>query len=162
MSRIVLRDTSAPRHAKMPVEPRIGTGGGAAKIGREMREALSRMLSDAMLSAADAVEAVCPIQTGHLLSNFVLSTGSPYSGIDGSREAVSYSAQDAGRERVLKYDVGRDGRIYLSNNVDYLKHQRPFVTEAMMTAVETAPRGKRGRVRKMLKAAARAALKRGA
>lgn len=130
-----------------------------AKIGREARKALSKMLSDVMLTAADAVESASPIQTGHLLSNFVLSTGSPYRGVDGSPENVSHAAQDAGRAKVLAYDVGRDGRIHLANNVEYLKHQPPFVAEAMMTAVRMAPHGRKTAVRKALKSIAKAAVR---
>jgi hypothetical protein len=149
----------------MPTEPattsRGGRGGGAAQIGREAREKLSAMMRDVMLNAADAVEAVCPIRTGHLLSNFILSTRSPYSGVAGSPEAVSYAAQDAGREKVLRYDVGRDGRIYLTNHVEYLKLLPPFVSEAMQTAVRFVPRGQKTRVRSALKAMARSAIRGG-
>src|SRR6185369_8509491 len=94
-----------------------------AAIGREMRAALSKMMSDVMLTAADNVEAASPVKTGHLVSNFILSTGTPYTGVDGSPDAVSYAAQDAGREKVLSYDIGRDGKIYLTNNVEYLAQQ---------------------------------------
>jgi hypothetical protein len=115
-----------------------------------------------MLTAADAVEAACPIRTGHLLSNFILSTGSPHSGVEGSPEAVSYAAQDAGRQEVLSYDVGRDGRIYLTNHVDYLKYQRPFVTQALMSGVAAAPRGMKTRAKAALRAIARTSFRRGA
>ena len=133
-----------------------------AKIGREMREALSTMLSDVMLAAAESVEAACPVQTGHLVSNFILSTGSPYSGVDGSPDAVSYDAQNRGKDKIAKYDVGRDGRIHLTNNVPYLAQQPPFVTEALMAGVAAAPRGRKTQVRRALKSMAKAALRRGA
>ncbi len=119
------------------------------------------MMSEVMLNAADAVEASSPVQTGHMLSNFILSTGSPHSGVDGSPEAVSYAAQDAGRAKILRYDVGRDGRIYLVNHVEYLKYQRPFLSEAMQRAVSLVPHGQKTRVRKALKAMARAAIRGG-
>lgn len=123
---------------------------------------MSETLKNVMLTAADAVEAGCPVDTGHLLSNFILSTGSPHQGVEGSREAVSYAAQDAGREKVLNYDVGRDGKIYYTNHVDYLTHQPPFVTAALMSGVAAAPRGQKTRARAALKALARASFKRGA
>lgn len=132
-----------------------------AKIGREMREAASKMMSDVMLAAADGVETACPVKTGHLVSNFILTTGAPYVGVAGSPEDVSYAAQDAGREKVLDYDIGRDGKIYLSNNVEYLRSQPPFVTEAMTAAAAAAPRGRRAGVRRALKAMAKSALRRG-
>jgi hypothetical protein len=151
-SRIVRRSTVAPRSTHRTVEG----------IGKSMRAALSETLRNVMLTAADAVEAACPIRTGHLLSNFILSTGSPHQGVVGSPEAVDYSAQDAGREKILAYEVGRDGKIYITNHVEYLKYQRPFVTEALMSGAAAAPRGMRGRARKALKAMARASFKRGA
>lgn len=123
-----------------------------AKIGREMRAALSRTLSDVMLAAADAVENASPVQTGHLRSNFVLTTGAPYSGVDGSPDQVSTTAQEAGKARIRAYDVGRDGRIHLTNNVEYLDYLPGFVTGALMTAVRAAPRGMRRRAAAALKA----------
>jgi len=133
-----------------------------AKIGRELREKLSRALSDVMLSGADAVEADSPIQTGHLLSNFILSTGRPHVGVVGSPEQVDYSAQDAGRIRVLEYDVARDGKIYFTNHVEYLKYLPPFITQALMKALQSAPHGMKTRARSMLKSLARTAFRRGA
>lgn len=163
MSRIIRRGTTAPRYAGRPPTPTRSTErtSNPAVIGREMRMALSDMVKNVMLTAADAVEADTPIDTGHLASNWVLSTGSPYRGIDGSRESVSYGAQDAGREKVLNYDVGRDGRIYLTNNVPYLQYNSGFLTGSLMSAVHAAPRSSRPQVRRMLKAMARSAHKKG-
>lgn len=127
-----------------------------------MRERLSAKLADVMLTAADAVEAASPVKTGHLVSNFILSLRSPFTGVAGSPEAVDYSAQDAGREAVLKYDVGRDGRIYLRNNVEYLKYLPPFVTQALQAGVAAMPHGRKTATRKMLKGMARAMFKKGA
>lgn len=165
MSRIVRRTTTAPRYAGRPparAKPAAGRAGQVAKIGGEMRAALSATLSTVMLTAADAVEANCPIDTAHLLSNFILAVGTPHRGVVGSPESVSYAAQDAGRERVLAYDVGRDGKIFLTNHVEYLKYQKPFVTRSIMSAVAAAPREARKRVRAMLKGMARAAFRVGA
>jgi hypothetical protein len=156
-SRIVRRTTVAPRHAgRPPAASTVSKGGrtsSPAVIGREMRAALSATLRDVMLTAADAVEAGCPIRTGHLLSNFILSTGSPHSGVVGSPESVSYGAQDAGRARVLAYDVGRDGRIYLTNHVEYLRYQKPFVAQALASGANAAPPAQRDRAKAMVKAA---------
>lgn len=132
-----------------------------ARIGRAMRETLSKQLADVMLTAADAVEANCPIATGHLISNFVLTVRTPFTGVDGSPEAVSYAAQDAGRAAVLNYDVGRDGKIYLRNNVEYLQYLPPFVTEALQAGVAAMPRGRKTATRKMLKQMARDVFKKG-
>lgn len=167
MSRITRRTTVAPRYAgRAPAvstrAPGRGRTSSPAVIGKEMREALSDTLKNVMLTAADAVEASCPIRTGHLLSNFILSTGRPHRGVEGSPESVSYAAQDAGRAKVLTYDVGKDGRIYFTNHVEYLKYQRPFVTQALMSAVAAAPRGSKQRARAALKAIARSSFRRGA
>ncbi len=166
VSRIVRKATVAPRYAGRPPAaakaPANGRTDSPAAIGREIRAQLSETLASVMLTAADAVEANTPIQTGHLVSNWILSTGRPYQGVAGSRESVSYGAQDVGREKVLAYDVGRDGRIYLGNNVPYLTHVAGFVTESLMSAVAAAPRSQRAQARKMLKSMARSALKRGA
>lgn len=165
MSRIVRRSTTAPRYAGKPpqgVRRSTGRTSSPAVIGREMRQALSGVLSTVMLTAADAVEANCPIRTGHLLSNFILSTKSPHRGVEGSPENVSYAAQDAGRAKVLEYDVGRDGKIYLTNHVEYLRYQAPFVTQSLLSAVAAAPRGMQGRARAALKGIAKSSFRRGA
>jgi hypothetical protein len=167
MSRIVRRTTVAPRYAGRP--PAIARvtrgerGDQVAKIGKEMREALSGTMRDVMLAAAASVEAQSPVDTGHMQSNFVLSTGRPYGGVDGSRESVSRAAQDAGRAKMAKYDIGRDGpRVFLTNNVHYFKYHQGFFTEALMAGVQSAPRGMKLRSRKLLKSVARSALRRGA
>lgn len=163
-NRLTIRRTVAPRYAGRPpaAAPSKKRTGQVAKIGNEMRAALSETLKNVMLTAADAVEAACPIRTGHLLSNFILSTGRPHVGVEGSPEGVTYAAQDAGRAKVLSYDVGRDGRIYFTNHVEYLRYQKPFVTQAIMSAVSSAPRGMRTRARAALKGMAKASFRRGA
>lgn len=141
-----------------------------AKIGREMRAKLSSMLSDVMIAAADSVTRATPVDTGHAMSNWVLSVGAPYGSVDGSREAVSFNAQSAGIERIQRYDVGRDGKIYLRNNVFYLQYldkghspQAPagFVTLALQQGARLAPRGRRTQTRSMLKAMAKQAYRKG-
>jgi len=135
-----------------------------------MRAELSKLLSGVMTAAANAVTDATPIDTGHAESNWILSTGSPHSGVEGSREAVSYAGQVHGLEKMDKYDVGRDGRIFLTNNVSYLpdldKGSSPqaepgFVARAILSASSTAPRGKRARVRKALRAMGKSALRQG-
>jgi len=133
-----------------------------ARIGRAIRAKLSKQLSEVMLTAADAVEAACPVKTGHLVSNFILTVRAPFVGVEGSPEDVTYAAQDAGRETVLKYDVGKDGPIYFRNNVEYLKYLPPFVTEALQAGVAAMPHGRKTATRKMLKTMARAMFKRSA
>lgn len=139
---------------------------GAAQIGRDIRADLSRVLRDVMLLAADAVTNATPVDTHHAESNWVLSTRQPYMGVDGSRSAVSWAAQNAGIAALQTYDIGRDGKIYLRNNVLYLEfldqgwsQQAPahFVAMAFQSAARRAPRGRKTAVRKMLRDMSRAA-----
>ncbi len=134
--------------------------GNAASVGREMREALSKTLSDVMLSARNAVTNATPVDTTNAANGWVLSVGRPFTGQAGTREAPSTAAQDAGDERIRHYDVGKDGPIYLRNNVFYLQfldqghsQQAPagFVAAALQTAVRLAPHGRKTAVRRMLK-----------
>jgi hypothetical protein len=141
-----------------------------AKIGRAMREKLSQMLSDVMIAAADSVTRATPVDTGHAMSNWILSTGSPYAGIAGSRESVSFSEQAAGVAKIQRYDIGRDGKIYLKNNVDYMRFlaggssqqaTRGWITIALQQGARLAPRGSKGRVRTLLRAMSKQAYRKG-
>lgn len=171
VSRIVRRPTVAGRHASMPTEPRVaGKSGQVARIGREIRAQMSAMLAGVMVQAAEAVTDATPIDTGHAQSNWILSTGAPYTGVDGSRESVSEAAQVYGLEKMARYDLGRDGKIFLVNNVPYLpdldKGSSPqaepgFVARAILSASKAAPRGQRARVRSALRAMGKAALRGG-
>lgn len=140
-------------------KPRTGA---VAVIGREARAALSETLSAVMLAAADSVIDSSPVQTGHLKSNFILTVGRPFSGVDGSPEAVSHAAQRTGVAAVRKYDVGRDGKIFFVNNVEYLRYLPGFVTKALMAGARAAPRGMKKRARAALSALARTSFGRGA
>jgi len=140
--------------------------GNAAAVGRELREFLSNLMRDVMLLAADNVTNSTPVDTGHAASNWVLSTGSPYAGIDGSRAAVSTAAQEAGIERIQHYDIGRDGPIFLRNNVLYIQfldqgwsQQAPpnYVALALQAAARRAPRGRKQSVRRVLRDMSRSA-----
>jgi hypothetical protein len=131
---------------------------------------MSNLLRDVMLDAASAVIGATPVDTGHAASNWILSTGHPYMLIDGSRLDVSTSAQDEGIAKIRDYDVGRDGPIYLRNNVLYLQFldkgsspqaEANFVADSFVSATASAPRGSKTRVRKMLRRMAREAYRRG-
>lgn len=144
--------------------------GNAASIGKAIRDDLSKTLRTVFTIAARSVINATPVDTEHDASNWVLSTGSPYTGVDGSRLAVSYAAQDAGFQKLAAYDVGRDGKIFLRNNVFYTQfldrgwsQQAPagFVAAAFFQGVRGAPYGRKGAARKMLKSLARAAYHRG-
>jgi hypothetical protein len=153
--------------------PRTSTGrtNSPAVIGKDIRAVLSGVVRDVMLDATQALIAATPVDTGHAASNWILSTGSPHSGVDGSREAVSTGAQDAGLAAIERYDVGKDGKVYLVNNVDYIgdldQGSSPqagagFVARALLSGVSAAPKGRKTAARKMLKGMAKTAFKRGA
>lgn len=138
----------------------------AAQIGKEIRAELSRVIRDSMLLAADNVTNATPVDTTHASTNWILSVGRPFMGIDGTREQPSSAAQEAGIARIETYDVGRDGPIYLRNNVLYVQfldrgssQQAPpgFVAAALLGASRRAPHGRKQSVKKMLRAMSRSA-----
>lgn len=114
-----------------------------------------------MLVACDNVTNATPVATEHAASNWVLSAGSPYTGIDGTRDNVSWAAHEAGIRKIQNYDIGRDGpRIYLRNNVLYLQfldrgwsQQAPagFVAKALMAAQWRAPADRKEHVSRVLR-----------
>jgi hypothetical protein len=143
--------------------------GDAASIGREIRAALSVTIRDVMLLVLANLKASTPVDTGHAASNWIVTFRTPFQGVDGSRAAVSTAQQDAGEDRLRRYDVGRDGAVVLRNNVPYVKYldrgssqQAPagFVRMAIMAAMRRAPHGRRGAVRQMLRGMARTAIRR--
>lgn len=138
--------------------------GNAASIGRELRADLSKTISKVMLLAESNLREATPVDTTLAASSWILSTGRPSTEIGGSHEAPSTAAQDAGIAALQHYDVGRDGRIYLTNNVEYLQHlddgsspqaEAGFVARAFAAAASGAPYGRKGAVRKMLAGMAR-------
>lgn len=134
--------------------------GNSASIGRELREHLSKVMRESMLVAELNVTNSTPVDTTNAANNWVLSVGAPFEGVDGSRESPSNSAQQAGREQIRNYDIGRDGpRIYLRNNVFYLQFldagwsqqaEAGFVARALAGAAWRAPADRRPAVRRVL------------
>lgn len=141
----------------------------AAQIGREIRAALSVTIRDVMLLVVENLKNSTPVDTEHARSNWIVTFKTPFTGVAGSREAVSYAEQEAGIARLERYDVGRDGRIHIRNNVPYVPYldrghsqQAPagFVAMAIMAALRRAPRGRVESTRKMLRTLARTAIRR--
>lgn len=140
--------------------------GSAASIGKAIRADLSKMLKDVMILACDNLRNSTPVDTTNAANNWILSTGSPYNGTDGSREAPSHAAQDAGIQAIQNYDIGRDGKIYIRNNVFYLpflaeggspQADAGWVTTVLLAAARRASTTHRPAVRKMLGGMARTA-----
>ncbi len=142
----------------------------SVQIGREIRAAISETLRNVMLLAAASVTDATPVDTGHAASNWVLSTGTAYAGVDGSRQSVSHAAQDEGIRRIQSYEVGRDGKIFLRNNVLYMQFldkgwspqaEAGFVGAALQSASRAAPHGRKGSAKKILKGMSKTAYHRG-
>lgn len=140
--------------------------GNAASIGKAIREDISKTVRDVMLLAVDNVINATPVDTTNAANNWILSFGRPYPGVDGSREAPSHAVQDASIRAMQNYDAGRDGKVYLRNNVLYLEFldrgwsqqaEPGFVAAALTAAVRRAPRGRKQAARKMLIGMARKA-----
>lgn len=139
---------------------------GAAAIGREIRAELSRTMASVMTLAQDNLRNSTPVDTTHASNNWILTVGKPSTLVDGSRVSPSTTLQDAGIRRMDTYDIGKDGPIYVRNNVLYLQfldrghsQQAPagFVAVAMTNATRRAPHGRKQAVRKMLRNMARQA-----
>lgn len=144
-------------------------GARAARVGREVRAEISKTVRDVMLLVVSNLKNSTPVDTGHAQSNWIVTTKHPFAGVDGSRTSVSHAMQDRGITTVMGYDVGRDGPLYLRNNVHYIKYlnrghsqQAPagFVTTAIMAALRRAPYGRRGATRRMLHSMSRRAIDR--
>lgn len=144
--------------------------GNAASIGRELRADLSRTLRDVFLIGTQSVIDATPVDTEHDSNNWMLTTGSPYAGVDGSREAPSHSVRDGLIEKFRNYDVGRDGKIYLRNNVFYTQFldagssqqaEAGFVAKAFAQGARRAGHGRKQAARKVLANVSRSAYHRG-
>lgn len=133
--------------------------GNAASIGRAIRADISKTVGEALVIACVELAASTPVDTTNAANNWILSTGSPFVGVDGSRENPSHAAQDAGIQRMRRYDVGRDGKVFLGNQVFYLQflddgwsQQAPpgFVAMVLAGASRRASTERRSAVQRML------------
>jgi hypothetical protein len=85
---------------------------------------LERLVGDVSAGLAKeltiALRNETPKETGHAASNWIPSVGTPYTGIAGSRESVSYSTQNIAIAKVFaKYSIF-GGSLYITNNVRYI------------------------------------------
>lgn len=92
---------------------------GRVDVIAKLRGATAASVRRLALGTLDRLVDATPVDTGHARSNWVLSVGTPFTGVDGSKDAVSEAAQDAGRAAVSKYRLSQ-GPVLLSNNVEYL------------------------------------------
>ena len=137
--------------------------GNAASIGRELRAHLSKTISDALRFATMALRDSTPVDTTNAANNWMITTGRAYEGVDGSRQDPSHAVQDALLARMADYDVGRDGKVFIRNNVLYVQYlddgwssQAPpgYVAIVFTNAAEGAPTERRAAVAKMLRSMA--------
>jgi hypothetical protein len=148
----------------------VAKGKTAAQIGREIRAALSKTVAETMTMANHALIAANPVATTHSRNNWILSKGRPHKTVDGSRESPSDAMQQAGLTEAMSFDVGRDRKMFLTNNVDYVEFldkgsspqaEAGYVARAFADGVAAAPRGRKTATRKMLAGLARTAYVRG-
>jgi hypothetical protein len=149
----------------------VAKGRSAAQIGRDIRADLSATIATVMVAANHALVAANPVDTQHSANNWIISKGRPFPGVDGSRESPSDAAQQAGIAGASTYDIGRDGRLVLGNNVDYIEDldggsspqaEPGWVARAFAEGVAAAPRGRRTAARRMLAGLAKRAYQKGA
>jgi hypothetical protein len=146
----------------------------ARRVKDRAREAMAKHVANTMIMARQNVTAATPVDTGHAMSNWVLSVGSPFRGVDGSRDNVSFSAQASGDAAVRSYtgrDLANGRRIYLRNNVHYMvfldegwspQAVAGFVLKAILAkgATRHMPTGTRRHARAALRRVAMDAIKR--
>ena len=93
-----------------------------------------------------------PVDTGWSRSNWIPSVGSSTKAPVGSKQSVSPAAQAAGLARMRTYDLKRDGKVFITNNVPYIvrlnegsSRQAPagFVQRAIRKAITVDLRGLR-------------------
>jgi hypothetical protein len=92
---------------------------GRVEVMRKLRGATSASVRRLVRHTTARLIDATPVDTGHARANWVPSVGSPYTGIDGSKESVSTAAQTAGLARLASYRL-EQGQVFLSNNVPYL------------------------------------------
>lgn len=142
----------------------------AKQIGEALYAKCAEITRNTMLLARKNVTNATPVVTGHMQSNWVLSIGRPFTGVDGSRAAVSRAAQENGDDQVANYsakDARAGKKIYLRNNVFYAPyvdaHYNNFVLRALTGSGSTqfAPAGTKAAARATLRNVALSAFKRG-
>ncbi len=134
--------------------------GNAAAIGRELRAHLSKTIYDALRRATAALRDSTPVDTTNAANNWMITTRAPYEGVDGSRAEPSHSVQDALLAEMADYDVVRDGKVFIRNNVLYVQYlddgwsdQAPpgYVWTVFSNAADGATGERRAAVAKMLR-----------
>jgi len=61
-----------------------------------------------------------PVDTGFARSNWVPQIGSKFNGLSGARDSISSGNQDAGLLSVLTGYKLNKGKVYITNNTDYI------------------------------------------
>lgn len=89
-----------------------------------------------------------PVDTGHAMSNWMPSIGSPFTGINGSKENVTEADYSSRLASLSSYKLS-NGDIFISNNVEYItklnegsskQAPRAFVQTAMEVGAQQTRR----------------------
>jgi hypothetical protein len=85
-----------------------------------IRRYIGSVRRDVVLEATAILKRTTPIATHHAESNWIPSMGHPHVGVDGSREGVSFAAQEAGIAEVADEPPESKRVANLTNNVGYI------------------------------------------
>lgn len=122
----------------------------------EVRRYVGRIRRRLVLEMKDILFFVTPFATGHARSNWIPSLGPAHRGVVGSREAVSYAAQERGVAAILAEPPESRRVANLSNDVGYIRHLNDgssaqagahFIEAAVAQAIVNV-RGELGRLKR--------------
>ena len=85
-----------------------------------LERAAERVIIKVTLDVTSNLIEANPVDTGWSRANWIPSVGSPTKDPAGSKQAVSTAAQAAGLARMRTYDLHRDGKVFITNNVPYI------------------------------------------
>lgn len=91
----------------------------ARRVSRELRNLIERDISRRTIGLTETLTEETPEDTGFAESNWVPSVGTQFSGLAGSKEAVSFAEQQSGIAQMLNYKLIQ-GNFYITNNVEYV------------------------------------------
>lgn len=90
-------------------------GAQSARIGAELRTAVTQVVRMLALEIDAELRKATPIDTGHARRNWIASVGSP-----NTQEAKDDSARAQGIQAILSYELA-SGSLWVSNSVRYIR-----------------------------------------
>jgi len=115
------------------------------QIAEELQLTAQSAVRDVAIGIIVKLLEATPIDTGWAVTNWIMSTGSPWTLTVGTKESISPSVQEASISRIQSYNL-RQGKVYISNNVPYIialndgsSKQAPsnFIPTAILQALAT-------------------------